>query len=153
MHPPSWLTGALPLFARPGHDFCGISYRAAWRRAQRHECMRDRSPAGGMRAPPRLAPSPERPTPGLTPSRRLAPAVGGRRQDEIGRRDGPDLDLHVDPVEQRPGDARAVLGEAALIGLAAAGIARIIAVAAAARVHGGDELETRRIDVAVIGAA
>ncbi len=51
-----------------------------------------------------------------------------------------------------PGEARLVLRDATLVGLAAAGVAGIVRVAAAARVHGGDELEAGRVDHASVGA-
>ena len=52
-------------------------------------------------------------------------AFGRRGQDEIGRRDRGNLDLQVDPVEQRAGQARLILRRTTLHRPARASIARI----------------------------
>ena len=73
---------------------------------------------------------------------------GGRVRSEAFTARHFDLDIH--PVEQRPRNARLVVGGAARA--LAAGVARLSRHAASARVHRGDQLEARRIGDVVIGA-
>ncbi len=79
------------------------------------------------------------------------PSVAGGQQ-QIGGVDGRNFDHQVDPVEQRPRQARLILPDAPCDRLPIAAVPRIERVAAAAGIHGGDELESRRIDNPVIGA-
>lgn len=105
-----------------------------------------------LRPPERLEPL------GLHGARRRDPrrdflaSFRWRRQHEIGRADGGHFDVEVDAVEERPRQPRLIVGDAARIGAALAGEARVIGAAAAARVHRGDELKARRIGDAVVGA-
>src|SRR5215204_6512644 len=71
----------------------------------------------------------------------LGRAFDRRRQHHVGGGDRRHLDDEVDAVEERPREAGLVLRHAALVRLPAAGEARLGRLAAAARVHGGDELE------------
>jgi hypothetical protein len=75
----------------------------------------------------------------------LAAAFRRRRQDEVGGGDSRHLDMQVDAVEQRTGQAALIFGGAARIRPAFAGKAGIAGTAAAAGVHGGDQHEARRI--------
>ena len=84
--------------------------------------------------------------------RDLAAALGGRRQDQVGGADRRHLDVQVDAVEQRAGEPRLILAGAARQLAAMAGEAGLARAAAAARVHGGDQHEARRIGDAVVGA-
>ena len=81
-----------------------------------------------------------------------AAAFGRRRQNEIGRGHCRHLDMRVDAIEQRPGKPRLVLGGAAGVGAAPAGEARLVGLAAAARIHRRNQHEAGRIGDAVIGA-
>jgi hypothetical protein len=63
----------------------------------------------------------------------LGRALGRSRHDEIGRRQRGNIDGDVDPIEHRAGNPGLIAGHAALVGLAAAGIARLGRLAAAAR--------------------
>ena len=60
--------------------------------------------------------------------------------------------MEIDAVEQRTRKPRLILRDAARIGLAVAGEARVRRMAAAAGIHRRDELKSRRIDDAMIGA-
>jgi hypothetical protein len=82
----------------------------------------------------------------------FAAAFRGRRQDQIGRGHGGHLDVQVDAVEERTGDAALIVGGAAGIGAAPAGEAGLRGASAAARVHRRNQHEARRIGHAVIGA-
>ncbi len=62
------------------------------------------------------------------------------------------VDRQIEAVEQRPRQPRLILGDAARIGAAAAGVAGFVGVAAAARVHRRDQLEAGGIDDAMVGA-
>src|SRR5512138_3384450 len=80
-------------------------------------------------------------------SRRFHPAPDGRRRfpghrsDELGFARRGHLELEVDAIGERSGDAAAVARDA--LGRAAAAAAAVAAVAAGAGVHGRDELEAR----------
>lgn len=69
--------------------------------------------------------------------------AGGRRPlGQLGGRERGNLDLDVDPVEERPGQlAQIARGD---VGRAAAAAARVAAPAARARIHRGDQLARRR---------
>jgi hypothetical protein len=82
----------------------------------------------------------------------LGRALARRRRHEIGGRDRGHVNNEIKSVEERPGEAAKVLRDAALVGRPAAGEARFVGRAAAARVHRRDQLESRRIDDAVVGA-
>ena len=73
----------------------------------------------------------------------LRAGLGRRRQREIGGRQRRHLDVQIDAVEQRPRQFALIFAGAARG--AGAGQARIAQVAAAAGVHGGDQLHARRI--------
>ncbi len=60
--------------------------------------------------------------------------------------------MKIDAVEQGTRKPRLILRDAARIGLAIAGKARVRRVTAAARIHRSDELKSRWIDDAMIGA-
>jgi hypothetical protein len=68
------------------------------------------------------------------------PSAGGR-QHQIGGADRLHFDVEVDAVEQRAGDLGLIVGGTAR--RAGAGEARISQMSAAARVHGGDQLDAR----------
>ena len=70
-------------------------------------------------------------------------ALARRRQRQVGGRHRRHVDMQVDAVEQRPGDARLVVLGA--FGRAPAGQRGIVEIAAAARIHRRDELHARRI--------
>jgi hypothetical protein len=82
----------------------------------------------------------------------LAASFGRRRQEEIGGSHRRHLDMQVDAVDQRAGNACLIIGGTARIGPAPAGIADIVGVAAAARIHRRYQHEARRIGGAMIGA-
>ena len=75
---------------------------------------------------------------GDTRSDRRRPFACGRHH-QIGRRHRPDLDVQVDPVEQRPRHLCLIIRSAAR--RACAGKARIPQMSASARVHRGDQLD------------
>ncbi len=60
--------------------------------------------------------------------------------------------MQIDAIEQRAGQPHLIIGGAANVGSALAGIARIAGAAASAWVHRRDQHEARRIGDAVIGA-
>ncbi len=76
----------------------------------------------------------------------------GRRQDQVGGGDGRHFDAQIDTVHQRAGNARLIVGSAALDRRAPAGIAGLEGVTATAGIYGRDQHETRRVSDAVIGA-
>ena len=77
-------------------------------------------------------------------------AFGGRGQRHVDRADGCDMDMQVDPVEQRAGQPRLIIAHAARIFVAVA--RRIARIAAAAGVHRRHELHPRRESHMSIGA-
>jgi hypothetical protein len=84
--------------------------------------------------------------------RDLAASLGRRRQDEIGGGDRRYFDIQVDAVDQRAGNTPLIIGRAARIGGAAAGITGIVGVTAAAGIHCRHQHEARRVGDAMIGA-
>ena len=64
----------------------------------------------------------------------LAATFRPRRQNEVGGGDRRHFDVQIDAVEQRAGQAALIIGDAARVGSAAAGEARIVGAAAAAGV-------------------
>ena len=84
--------------------------------------------------------------------RDLAAALGRRRQDQIGGGHRRHVDMQIDAVEQRTGEAVLIIGDAARIRAALAHEARIVGAAAAAGIHRRDQHEARRIRDAMIGA-
>jgi len=62
------------------------------------------------------------------------------------------LDVQVDAVNERAGNARLVIGRATRIDAAAAGVAGLAGVPAAARIHRRDQHEARRVGHAMVGA-
>ena len=75
--------------------------------------------------------------------------LGGGRQDQVGRRDRRHLDPDVDAVEERPREPRLIVGDAART--APADMARLAGHAAAAGIHGADELKARGKADPVVG--
>ncbi len=75
-----------------------------------------------------------------------------RRKNEIRCGDGRHFDAQIDAVHQGAGDARLIIGGAAIDAAALAGEAWLERVTAAARIHRSNQHETRRISNAVIGA-
>jgi len=74
--------------------------------------------------------------------------LGGRRQVQVGGIDGGHVHMQVDAVEQGTGNPGLV--SVCAFGRLRTGFGRIVEMAAAARVHGGDELDARRVgDVGV----
>ena len=71
---------------------------------------------------------------------------------QIMRADGGYFDVQVDPVEQGSRQAALIKRHAFVIGRAFAGKAGFVGQSATAGIHGGHQLETRRIGNAVIGA-
>ena len=65
----------------------------------------------------------------------VAAALSPRRQNQIGGGNHRHFDVEVDTVEWRPGNTRPVVGAAAGVRLATAGIAEFVRPPAAARIH------------------
>jgi hypothetical protein len=60
--------------------------------------------------------------------------------------------VQVDAVNERAGNARLVIGRAARIGAAAAGVTGLAGMPAAARIHRRDQHEARRVGDPMVGA-
>ena len=81
----------------------------------------------------------------------LAAAFGWRRQDEIGGRDDRHLDMQVDPIHQRAGQPRLIVGGAAQV-RPALQVKPAPTRGRSGKIHRGDQHEARRIGDAVVRA-
>jgi hypothetical protein len=75
-----------------------------------------------------------------------------RRHHQIRGRDRGYVDDQIEPIQERAGEAAEILRHAPVVWRPFAGVTGFVGHAAPARVHRRDQLKSRRVDDAMIGA-
>ena len=128
---------------RQSHRRCCISEKLASRIIRRRDAIQQVAVGLGIRTHTRtIVPVCLQLARGGHPARDCGAAFGWWRKREIGRGHALHINMQIDAVEQRARSSRLIIHGAP--GGAAAGKRRVPQMAAPTRVHGRDELHTRR---------